>query len=507
MKRNLKSFIAYLSIALVVTGTLIALSEAQQEKINPTLEQGIAQYKHENYDEALTLLKKAKEEDPKSTLAAYYLGLTYKQLQDYKAAVPHLRDAVTLSPKIKGALIELIDCLYQLGQLEEAKTWIGEAEAEAIRPAQTSFLKGLVLVKDGKEEDAIAAFENAKSLDKSMTQACDYQIGICYLKTKKFVDARKAFKEVALLDPGSNMANFANEYMDAITKREEAMKPLKLSVGVAWQYDDNVILKPSDSSIAANISDKGDSREVYTAKGEYEHRFTDMFGLKGIYSLYYSKQNDLGFYDVMSNNFVLQPNVYFRNSLLSFPAGYTHTIVNDKAYLSSPNANGIYNFMVGNSNMGQLFIRYQYKDYLWDPSTTDEDRTSNDLGGGCGWYLFYAKNKGFLNVRYALNGEDAKGSNWDYLGNRATVTLLHPVIDKLNATVSGDIYVQNFSHTHTIFQKKRNDTTYTVSALLAYKFFKESAIQLQYTYVKDSSNISVYDYSRNIYSVGVEFKF
>jgi len=31
---------------------------------------------------------------------------------------------VTYSPKIKGALIELIDSLYQIDQLEEAKKWI-----------------------------------------------------------------------------------------------------------------------------------------------------------------------------------------------------------------------------------------------------------------------------------------------------------------------------------------------------------------------------------------------
>lgn len=77
----------------------------EAKKINPTLEKGIGLYKHENYDEAIGVLKKARLEEPQSTLAAYYLGLTYKQTQDYNAAVPHLRDAITMSPKIIGALI------------------------------------------------------------------------------------------------------------------------------------------------------------------------------------------------------------------------------------------------------------------------------------------------------------------------------------------------------------------------------------------------------------------
>lgn len=504
---EIKDKITLFIIALILSLSVIMISAAEQEKISPTLEQGIAQYKHENYDEALTILKKAREEDPKSTLAAYYLGLTYKQLQNYKEAVPNLRDAVTFSPKIKGALIELVDSLYQLSQLDEAKTWIAEAEKEGIRPAQVSFLKGLVLLKDGNEEDAISSFENAKEIDKFMTQACDYQIGIAYLRDKRFAEAKNAFSEVVVLDPGSNMANFANQYMDAITKREEAMRPLKLSFGMAWQYDDNVLLKPSDESLAANIAEKADSREVYTAKAEYDHRFADMFGIKGIYSLYWAKQNDLGFYDTVSNNFIIQPSVYFQKSLLSFPSGYSHTIVNDKNYLSTPSTSGIYNFMVGSSNIGQAFIKYQHRDYLWTPSTPNENRDGDDLGAGFGWYLFFAKNKGFVNLRYALNKDWTDGNNWEHLGNRGTATVLIPVLDKLNLTVSSDVFLQGFSNSHTTYNIYRKDRIYTLSSLVAYKFYKDSEIQLQYTFVKDDSNISVYDYNRNIYSVGVEFKF
>lgn len=92
--------------------SIVHVSESAEEKISPELEKGIGQYKHENYDEALITLKKAREDYPQSSLAAYYLGLTYKQLQDYNQAISYLKDAVTFPPKIKGAMLELIDCLY-----------------------------------------------------------------------------------------------------------------------------------------------------------------------------------------------------------------------------------------------------------------------------------------------------------------------------------------------------------------------------------------------------------
>ena len=144
---------------------------------------------------------------------------------------------------------------------------------------------------------------------------------------------------------------------------------------------------------------------------------------------------------------------------------------------------------------------------MWAPTIEDEDRTGSDFAGGLGWYFFYAKNKGFLNLRYGANRDWTEGANWNYIGNRVTATALIPLLDKLNWTVSGDMFLQNFTRTNSVSAVYRKDQVYTISTLLAYKFYKDSEIQLQYTFVRDSSNISVYDYNRNIFSVGAEIKF
>ncbi|MEW6675023.1 MAG: hypothetical protein AB1348_03240 [Nitrospirota bacterium] len=60
------------------------------------LSKGIEDYKDENFEEALESFIKAREEDPSSSVAAFYLGLTYKQLLNYKEAAVNFRDAVTL---------------------------------------------------------------------------------------------------------------------------------------------------------------------------------------------------------------------------------------------------------------------------------------------------------------------------------------------------------------------------------------------------------------------------
>ena len=65
-----------------------------------TLEQGIIEYRAENYEEAISIFQKIKQEQPNSSVASFYLGLTYKQTGDYKEGAKQFKDAVNLTPPV-----------------------------------------------------------------------------------------------------------------------------------------------------------------------------------------------------------------------------------------------------------------------------------------------------------------------------------------------------------------------------------------------------------------------
>lgn len=498
-----KSFIrVFLVSSLIITGVPL-----QAQQTSPTLERGIGLYKHENFDEALPVLKKARSEEPRSSLAAYYLGLTYKQLQKYDEAIASFKDAITYSPKISGALIELIDCYYRLEDLDNAKTLIAEAEKENVRPGQTAYFKGLILAKTGDTDAAIASFNRAMELDNATAQACTYQIGLLNIKKGNFEAARQAFQDVRNIVPTSDLAYFAQQYLDTLGKRGQPKSPFRFTLASSWQYDDNVVLKPDDSTLASNITNESDSRQVYYAQAEYNRQINKRLALKAQYLLYYGKQNDLGFYDTMSHTATIQPGISFKNGFLSFPTGYSYTFVDERSYLSAPFTGAIYNFMTSKNTMAQIFTKYQNKNYYWAPSTPQEDRDSNTGELGAGYYVFYAQNKGFVNLRYGLNKEWTQGDNWEYAGFRPGLTALVPITKNLNLTLAGDFYIQNFSDTHSLYNVHRRDKTSTYSSLLSYKLSKNWDLQLQYTHIKDNSNIPIYKYTRNIYSAGLQVQF
>jgi len=258
----MKKTILIILLSLLASASLAAAAfsgTADTPNQNLDLERAIWEYKHENYEEALEILTTLRQTKPDSSLVAYYLGITYKQMQNYAAAKEPLVAAATLQPRIKNAVMELIDLLYKKGDLDEAKRWIQLAEKESLFPAQTAFFKGLVLMKENADiQDIEEAFSRAKSLDPAIANTCDYYLGLAYVKSKKTKEAKKLFQDISLKAPGTSVAAFADQYIGAISRKEEVTRPFRGNIGAAVQYDDNVVLFPDNERIVATSGPQAD---------------------------------------------------------------------------------------------------------------------------------------------------------------------------------------------------------------------------------------------------------
>ena len=66
--------------------------------------QGVNNFRLGNYEEALDEFTTARAQDPQSSVAAYYLGVTLKKMEQFQNAIPPLMAAVTLQPPAKSGL-------------------------------------------------------------------------------------------------------------------------------------------------------------------------------------------------------------------------------------------------------------------------------------------------------------------------------------------------------------------------------------------------------------------
>ena len=508
------------------------------------LEKGLKDFKDENYEEALENLTEARKLEPTSTIAAFYLGLTYKVMENYKEAVPHLRDAVTFSPPVKEAVVELIDSLYQTDNLDEAYKWIEVGEKEDIAPARIQFLKGLYLLKKNKNVEAITAFEKAKELDKTVAQAADFQIANAYMKTGKLKDSQKRFKLLITLDPTSDLATYARDYERAVTDKLDAERPFRFNVSLGYKYNSNVNASPASGTIFDNpanaylVSGQEDMALSATFRALYiaPFSFRTPYNLSVQYSILadrYMRRDD---YNLAQQSVTVTPGYSFSKVAFTVPLifGYTNLqrqigddFLNkldwwsETRYLLSTGFTPTARYMINDKNMLELtygFMRNKY--YGTTESTTpvdpNENRDGDGNSGSLAWTYLFKEGTGLFTLKYAYTQMGADGRNWSYDEDRYSLSFLYPLTKKFKIQYTSDAAFDKYKYENTIFGNtvagtwvgiNRRDDIFTNSLALIYTIFKDTDIIGQFTYTRDNCNISTYDYDQSVASISIEYRF
>ncbi|MFQ5466055.1 MAG: tetratricopeptide repeat protein [Thermodesulfobacteriota bacterium] len=471
------------------------------------LERGMQNLREENYEEAAGDFSAARDLDPSSTVAAYLLGFVCKKIEDYDCARDNLEDALKLSPAVREAVVKLIDLYYILGKLDLALQMVGVAETEGIKPPETAFLKGLVLMKLGRFDEAVESFAGAKSLNPALSQSADYQIGTARLLTGRLDEARAAFKETVLVDPNSNLAQFSRHYMKTLERRIREDRPLKFAAGVSVLYDDNVLLKPGDTTVAGGVTGEGDAALVTTFSGEFTRPPNGGAGLTALYSLHMTDYQELSSHDFISNTISISPTYGFSGSSVGLTARYNHILVDDASYLQALTIQPAWSVALGPGQFARASLRYQRKEFMTPPLNADEDRDSDTIGAGAEWFLFFGPRRGFFTARYAFDVGDTDGSNWRYYGSTLGADISWPLTQRLRLHLGGEAELQNFTRTHTVFGKTRKDRTYVLNTLAAYAIGERFELTCQYTFIRGDSNLAIFDYDKYTVSGGMEITF
>ncbi len=493
-------FLALLFFVLSTCPNLLHASEA-------LLEKGLEQFKGENYEEAVDILVNARKQQPDSSVAAFYLGISYKQLREYGLAEKHLRDAVQLTPPVKDAYLELAEVLFVLDRLNEAEGWALKSEQEGIKTANAVFMRGLILAKRDRTDEAVDAFNKAKALDKALSQSADFQIAVAQIKKQSFEDARKSLSAIQEIDPTSELASFAREYEKSLTRTLDIYKPWRFSFGVAYQYDDNVVLKPT-TDIGVDITGDRDSSILATLGVLFSPGLKGPFFLNCQYNLYTDTYFHTNSHNLFIQTLSVNPGINFKNGFVSVPLSYSHVLVHERGYMGVFDVKPTVQIALYPSHILRFSAGYEKRDLFEAAIDKDEDRDGNVFSASAGYIHPFAKGRGIFNLIYEFSDDGTDGRNWDNTGNRVSLGLLLPsLIWKTDLIFSGDAFLQDFKNTHTVFEKKRRDKTYTISANLEREILRGIYMNLRYSYVRADSNIEIYDYDRNIYTAGFEYRF
>lgn len=481
-----------------------------------TLEDGIVQYRLENFEEALALLEKSRAEQPQSSVAAFYLGMARKQGGDLTGAIKDLTDAATLKPPVLDAYLELADAYHVVGDDRKALEWANRSEAAGVRPGQSTFLKGVILSGQGKGEDAVKAFEKAKQQDATLAQPADLQIAMVLAGSRKLTRARDALRAVVAADPNSEIASYAKEYEQSFTRIIESYRPWRVALGIGYLYDDNAISNPSNAGARAQIGDPTGQRDFATL-GTMRLDYTPMLSGDTIFNAQYIMQSttyanantDTKNPSTIINSLTLNPGYSLGGSVLSVPVNYSHVLLREEKYQQMIGARPTWSLLLAPQHILQAGVSYTRRDMLQNPLAPEEDRDANLWGASLGHIFSYGNQGGMASLRYEFNFDATDGANWENRGHRVSLNGVVPVTEDLKLNLSGEVTSLNYLNPNMLIGNgvKRDDTTWFGTAGLSYTLNKHATLTAQYSHTTAQSNIPVYGYNRNTFSTGLEFSF
>ena len=404
----------------------------------------------------------------------------------------------------------MVDVAIQLGEIEEAKKWVDLAEQENILPAKAAYLKGLLLTEEGKNGEAAKSFEKAKSIDPKVSQAADIQIALSYLRERQLKKAKESFESAITYDPQSDLAGFARQYLAMVEKRLETERPFRFLVGFYGQYDDNMVLKPSDEALAVGITNE----ESRVFNSLFRATYSPVLKGPWLFNAQYAFSSSLHdknvhTHDSFSNTFSVTPGYNFGRYAFNLSTTYTHSLVRDpsyKRYSGYFSSGPMLRWAVKANQLLEFFAGYTNNELFQPALSDDEDRDSEGYSAYASWVWLFKK-KAFLNLRYRFEDNNTDGANWDNIRNTVSANLVYPLRDSLKLQVSGQVAQQDFDNVHSRFGVKRDDTTITFSTGLSWDFYKNTTLVAQYTRIQADSNVGIYDYTRDLYTMGMEYRF
>lgn len=511
-----------LLLTLVPTLVILALSSPATAESEALLE-GIDLYKQSAYEAAEAKFIEARKADPASTTAAFFLGLTYKQLADYGNAALQFESAVKGAPPIAEALVELIDVLIRKGLSEDlsaADGWIRVAVRDNVAPAKIAFLKGMLRSKQGRYDEAVTAFEAAKSVDPSYAQSADFQIAMTHIRNKKLDAAKERLRQVVLLDPGSDLASFARQYQDSVDQRLKEV--WRFTVSAAGLYDTNLLQQWRDANNAPPWPG-GDTETPGmngTLRVDYRPLFPGrwLFNAQGLFTgnLY---QRNATTNDTLSGGVYAVPGYDFGRFSLNLPVNYNYASKKRPYYQEASqyfSVGPMWRYVMSTSQVLEVFAGWDRKEFSLPVSNPDGDRDSDTFRTYVSW-LWSRPGGLFANVRLSYVDEDAQGIWWKNQGYQLVLNGSIPATERLRFQLGLEGFLKFYESDSpdprvyngvsvTQYTKRRDDL-YQATLGLNYDLMTDLMAIIQLNATRQFSNVAIYDYDRYIMSAGLEYRF
>jgi len=487
-----------LTVSLVVLFFVFTSSTASAQKVGSAFyDEGIFAYEDGDYKAAQTALEKALKSDPNDPAANHLLGKTHIKMEQYKKAVTYIEKAWKLDTEMPDLAFDRAFLNYKLEKYAEAASLFKAVLEDEPSRVMAGFYCGVSLYRERQYQQANPYLLSAAQKSAELKVKAYYFSGLCHYYMDQQDRALDRMNFVKTNTDSEEVRANAERWIQTIQAGKPVQKPYKIDLRLAYEYDDNVPLEPTDQDEL--YSEEKDSLIFVYAAGEYNFVTQERLTLGAGLSRFQTWHMELDEYDSsetagkLYGRYKAAP---FTVGLQIVPSAYQ---LDGEDYLATTEVNPTFSYAI--SKQYTIWLSYTYADNDFRQSDYDDrDGTNHEL------FLddvYMLKNeKGFLlgGIGYEIN--NAKKEQYDY--NRLTLRVggSYELPKRFECGVLGTYAAKNYEDEAR--DDKRYKITMSLSRELNYPWLELAA---EFTYTKNDSNKSDYEYTRKIVGIGVKATF
>jgi hypothetical protein len=363
---------------------------------------------------------------------------------------------------------------------------------------------GAVLNKKGTKE-AASLLKKALLLDPAEPQT-SLELGIYYYNKAIYPEAQDYFENTTELAPSSEYSAKAHNYLALI--KNAGQKSWRLDVAAGIQYDSNVVVGNDNSALPEGISRKSDWRALLYLKGQYNILTSQNFKAGMSYLLYQSLHAKLSDFNVTQHALGI-------NTAYELPKGITLKAAYSYEYVYVGGDDYNYAHIITPSltiNRGRGFstvVHYSYSNLGFMDAElfqNNSERTgSNNLVGVTQHFQLCS----FVDssIGYTHDRDSTRKDYWDYKGNKVFLGLIFKLPRGIYVDLYGEYYDKDYDGTSPYSTGARKDDIQTYSLSVTKRLSEKLSISAGQLYIRNKSNVDVFDYERAVSSVYVTARF
>jgi len=271
-----------------------------------------------------------------------------------------------------------------------------------------------------------------------------------------------------------------------------------------------VILIPTTNVFGLRDRDRKSFINLFYLRGEYFLLRELAYDLSVSYGFYQTITYSLRGMDVQ--NHILSLNFSKRGNIGPIPYdfrinyAYDYLLSDYRYFLQRHTIRPSLIFQKSQKHLSLFQYAFQVKEFREKPLFPEDNRDAVNHEAGFIHFLRFDDAKHYIKAGYFYDKEFAQGDNWDYEGNKFVTGFQYTFPKDIRLNVDYEYKRIRYENINIFFAEKRRDIDRGLMTAISKDIGKGWSVSLEYLHRRNSSNIALYDYKKNLYSVGLSWR-